>query len=106
MRDELLGATRRPGVRPTLRFAAPTAAVRARTPRYRLNAPLSHLGASAVCASHSHTVAAQGGINAALSNMEEDDWRYHMYDTVKGSDWLGDQDAIQYMCREAPATGA
>lgn len=52
----------------------------------------------------SHTVAAQGGINAALSNMEEDDWRYHMYDTVKGSDWLGDQDAIQYMCREAPAT--
>ena len=52
--------------------------------------------------SNSHTVAAQGGINAALSNMEADDWRYHMYDTVKGSDWLGDQDAIQYMCREAP----
>eukprot|EP00271_Cylindrocystis_brebissonii_P023230 TRINITY_DN9523_c0_g1_i1.p1 TRINITY_DN9523_c0_g1~~TRINITY_DN9523_c0_g1_i1.p1 ORF type:complete len:637 (+),score=123.77 TRINITY_DN9523_c0_g1_i1:256-2166(+) len=51
----------------------------------------------------SHTVAAQGGINAALGNMSEDDWRWHMYDTVKGSDWLGDQDAIQYMCREAPA---
>jgi len=52
----------------------------------------------------SHTVAAQGGINAALGNMTEDDWRWHMYDTVKGSDWLGDQDAIHYMCREAPHT--
>ena len=51
----------------------------------------------------SHTVAAQGGISAALGNMGEDDWRYHFYDTVKGSDWLGDQDAIAYMCREAPA---
>lgn len=50
----------------------------------------------------SHTVAAQGGINAALGNMHGDDWRWHMYDTVKGSDWLGDQDAIHYMCREAP----
>jgi len=50
----------------------------------------------------SHTVAAQGGINAALGNMHEDDWRWHAYDTVKGSDWLGDQDSIQYMCREAP----
>mmetsp|Transcript_1345 Transcript_1345/g.3237 ORF Transcript_1345/g.3237 Transcript_1345/m.3237 type:complete len:681 (-) Transcript_1345:161-2203(-) len=50
----------------------------------------------------SHTVAAQGGINAALANMTEDDWRWHMYDTIKGSDWLGDQDAIHYMCREAP----
>eukprot|EP01104_Vermistella_antarctica_P004214 TRINITY_DN14709_c0_g1_i1.p1 TRINITY_DN14709_c0_g1~~TRINITY_DN14709_c0_g1_i1.p1 ORF type:complete len:647 (+),score=163.89 TRINITY_DN14709_c0_g1_i1:38-1942(+) len=50
----------------------------------------------------SHTVAAQGGINAALGNMSADDWRWHAYDTVKGSDWLGDQDAIQYMCREAP----
>ncbi|NYZ14970.1 succinate dehydrogenase flavoprotein subunit [Azospirillum sp. RWY-5-1] len=49
----------------------------------------------------SHTVAAQGGISAALGNMSEDDWRFHMYDTVKGSDWLGDQDAIEYMCREA-----
>ncbi|KAI9295883.1 succinate dehydrogenase [Neoconidiobolus thromboides FSU 785] len=52
----------------------------------------------------SHTVAAQGGINAALGNMGKDDWRWHMYDTVKGSDWLGDQDAIHYMCREAPNT--
>ena len=51
----------------------------------------------------SHTVAAQGGISAALGNMAEDDWRWHMYDTVKGSDWLGDQDAIEYMCREGPA---
>lgn len=49
----------------------------------------------------SHTVAAQGGVSAALGNMGEDDWRWHMYDTVKGSDWLGDQDAIEYMCREA-----
>ncbi len=49
----------------------------------------------------SHTVAAQGGIGAALGNMGADDWRWHMYDTVKGSDWLGDQDAIEYMCREA-----
>ena len=49
----------------------------------------------------SHTVAAQGGISAALGNMGEDDWRWHMYDTVKGADWLGDQDAIEYMCREA-----
>ncbi len=51
----------------------------------------------------SHTVAAQGGISAALGNMGDDDWRWHMYDTVKGSDWLGDQDAIEYMCKEAPA---
>src|SRR5437899_1499925 len=51
----------------------------------------------------SHTVAAQGGISAALGNMGEDDWRWHMYDTVKGSDWLGDQDAIEYLCRHAPA---
>jgi len=50
----------------------------------------------------SHTVAAQGGINAALGNMEPDDWKWHMYDTVKGSDWLGDQDAIAYMTKEAP----
>ncbi|MBM3482861.1 MAG: succinate dehydrogenase flavoprotein subunit [Alphaproteobacteria bacterium] len=50
----------------------------------------------------SHTVAAQGGISAALGNMGEDDWRWHMYDTVKGSDWLGDQDAIEYMCKNAP----
>tara|TARA_B100000959_G_C14940561_1_gene607616 strand:+ start:52 stop:1842 length:1791 start_codon:yes stop_codon:yes gene_type:complete len=51
----------------------------------------------------SHTVAAQGGMSAALANMGEDDWRWHMYDTVKGSDWLGDQEAIAYMCREAPS---
>ena len=50
----------------------------------------------------SHTVAAQGGISAALGNMHEDDWRWHMYDTVKGADWLGDQDAIEFMCRQAP----
>src|SRR3974390_2148741 len=50
----------------------------------------------------SHTVAAQGGISAALGNMHPDDWRWHMYDTVKGSDWLGDQDAIEYLCRNAP----
>ena len=50
----------------------------------------------------SHTVAAQGGINAALGNMHQDDWRWHFYDTVKGSDWLGDQDTIHYMCKEAP----
>ncbi|HEX2594470.1 MAG TPA: succinate dehydrogenase flavoprotein subunit [Rhizomicrobium sp.] len=50
----------------------------------------------------SHTVAAQGGISGALGNMGEDDWRWHMYDTVKGSDWLGDQDAIEYLCRSAP----
>ncbi|MEA3410757.1 MAG: succinate dehydrogenase flavoprotein subunit [Pseudomonadota bacterium] len=51
----------------------------------------------------SHTVAAQGGISAALGNMGEDDWRWHMYDTVKGSDWLGDQDAIEYLCSEGPS---
>ena len=51
----------------------------------------------------SHTVAAQGGISASLGNMSEDDWRWHMYDTVKGSDWLGDQDAIEYLCKNAPA---
>src|SRR5438552_7671058 len=51
----------------------------------------------------SHTVSAQAGISAALGNMCEDDWRWHMYDTVKGSDWLGDQDAIEYLCKNAPA---
>src|SRR6202165_3988284 len=51
----------------------------------------------------SHTVAAPGGISARLGNMGEDDWRWHMYDTVKGSDWLGDQDAIEYLVRNAPA---
>lgn len=68
---------------------------------------LSELGFKAACITklfptRSHTVAAQGGINAALGNMDKDDWRWHAYDTIKGSDWLGDQDAIQYMCREAP----
>jgi succinate dehydrogenase / fumarate reductase flavoprotein subunit len=56
---------------------------------------------SKVFPTRSHTVAAQGGISAALGNMGEDDWRYHFYDTIKGSDWLGDQDAIEYMCKEA-----
>jgi succinate dehydrogenase / fumarate reductase, flavoprotein subunit len=69
---------------------------------------LAEAGLSTACISklfptRSHTVAAQGGISAALGNMGEDDWRWHMYDTVKGSDWLGDQDAIEFMCKEAPA---
>jgi succinate dehydrogenase / fumarate reductase flavoprotein subunit len=68
---------------------------------------LAEAGLSTACVTkvfptRSHTVAAQGGISAALGNMGEDDWRWHMYDTVKGSDWLGDQDAIEYMCKEAP----
>jgi succinate dehydrogenase / fumarate reductase, flavoprotein subunit len=68
---------------------------------------LAHSGLSTACITkvfptRSHTVAAQGGISAALGNMGEDDWRWHMYDTVKGSDWLGDQDAIEFMCKEAP----
>jgi succinate dehydrogenase / fumarate reductase flavoprotein subunit len=58
---------------------------------------------SKVYPTRSHTVSAQGGINAALGNIEADDWRFHMYDTVKGSDWLGDQDAIEYMTKNAPA---
>ncbi len=67
---------------------------------------LAQAGLSTACVTkvfptRSHTVAAQGGVSAALGNMGEDDWRWHMYDTVKGSDWLGDQDAIEYMCREA-----
>ena len=57
---------------------------------------------SKVFPTRSHTVAAQGGIGASLGNMSEDNWHYHFYDTIKGSDWLGDQDAIEYMCREAP----
>ena len=68
---------------------------------------LSEEGLKTACISkvfptRSHTSAAQGGISAALGNMGEDDWRWHMYDTVKGSDWLGDQDAIEYLCKEAP----
>src|ERR1700741_1818216 len=58
---------------------------------------------SKVFPTRSHTVSAQGGIGAALGNMGEDDWRWHMYDTVKGADWLGDQDAIEYMCKNAMA---
>ncbi len=58
---------------------------------------------SKVFPTRSHTVAAQGGISASLGNMGDDDWRWHMYDTVKGSDWLGDQDAIEYLCKNAPA---
>jgi succinate dehydrogenase / fumarate reductase flavoprotein subunit len=57
---------------------------------------------SKVFPTRSHTVAAQGGIGASLGNMAEDNWHYHFYDTIKGSDWLGDQDAIEYMCREGP----
>ena len=69
---------------------------------------LAESGLSTACISklfptRSHTVAAQGGISAALGNMGEDDWRWHMYDTIKGSDWLGDQDAIEFMCKEAPS---
>ena len=57
---------------------------------------------SKVFPTRSHTVAAQGGISAALGNMGEDNWRWHMYDTVKGADWLGDQDAIEYLCKNSP----
>jgi succinate dehydrogenase / fumarate reductase, flavoprotein subunit len=69
---------------------------------------LAEKGLKAACITkvfptRSHTVAAQGGISAALGNMGEDDWRFHFYDTIKGSDWLGDQDAIEYMCKNAPA---
>jgi succinate dehydrogenase / fumarate reductase flavoprotein subunit len=68
---------------------------------------LSETGLKTACISkvfptRSHTSAAQGGISAALGNMGEDDWRWHMYDTVKGADWLGDQDSIEYLCKEAP----
>lgn len=67
---------------------------------------MSAAGLSTACITkvfptRSHTVAAQGGVSAALGNMSEDDWRWHMYDTVKGADWLGDQDAIEYMCKNA-----
>ena len=74
----------------------------------RASVGCAHAGLRTACISkvfptRSHTVAAQGGISASLGNMGPDDWRWHMYDTVKGSDWLGDQDAIEYMCRHAPA---
>ena len=69
---------------------------------------MAHAGLKTACITkvfptRSHTVAAQGGMSAALGNMGDDDWHWHMFDTVKGSDWLGDQDAIEYMCREGPA---
>jgi succinate dehydrogenase / fumarate reductase flavoprotein subunit len=64
-------------------------------------AGLSVANVTKVFPTRSHTVAAQGGISAALGNMGDDDWRFHFYDTIKGSDWLGDQDAIEYMCKEA-----
>jgi succinate dehydrogenase / fumarate reductase flavoprotein subunit len=67
------------------------------------NAGLNVAVLSKVFPTRSHTVAAQGGIGAALGNMSEDNWHFHFYDTVKGSDWLGDQDAIEFMCREAPS---
>lgn len=66
-------------------------------------AGLSTANITKVFPTRSHTVAAQGGISAALGNMGEDDWRFHFYDTIKGSDWLGDQDAIEFMTKEAPA---
>ncbi len=65
-------------------------------------AGLSVASLSKVFPTRSHTVAAQGGVSASLGNMNEDNWHYHFYDTIKGSDWLGDQDAIEFMCREAP----
>src|SRR4026209_2854051 len=71
---------------------------------------LAQKGLSTACITkvfptRSHTVAAQGGISAALGNMGPDDWRFHFYDTIKGSDWLGDPDAIEVMCRAGPAAG-
>ena len=73
----------------------------------RATVGLAEAGLKTACVSkvfptRSHTVAAQGGVSASLGNMGPDDWRWHMYDTVKGSDWLGDQDAIAFMCKEAP----
>jgi len=73
----------------------------------RASLELSLAGLNVACLSkvfptRSHTVAAQGGVSASLGNMSEDNWHYHFYDTIKGSDWLGDQDAIEFMCREAP----
>ena len=73
----------------------------------RASLELSRAGLNVACLSkvfptRSHTVAAQGGVSASLGNMSEDNWHYHFYDTIKGGDWLGDQDAIEFMCREAP----
>ncbi|CAH2772026.1 MAG: Succinate dehydrogenase flavoprotein subunit (EC [uncultured Caballeronia sp.] len=97
------------------------AAIKTSLPRRRFNVVIVGAGGSGMRASlqlaraglsvavlskvfptRSHTVAAQGGIGASLGNMSEDNWHYHFYDTIKGSDWLGDQDAIEFMCREAP----
>ncbi|WP_114638455.1 succinate dehydrogenase flavoprotein subunit [Polynucleobacter necessarius] len=96
-------------------------AIQKSLPRRRFDAVIVGAGGSGMCASlqlaeaglnvavltkvfptRSHTVAAQGGIGASLGNMSEDNWHYHFYDTIKGSDWLGDQDVIEFMCREAP----
>ena len=73
----------------------------------RASLELSRAGLSVACLSkvfptRSHTVAAQGGVSASLGNMSEDNWHYHFYDTIKGGDWLSDQDAVEFMCREAP----
>ena len=104
-------ARRRPSTAGPIRFtttpmtssssapAAPVCARRSAAPK-----PASRPSCvTKVFPTRSHTVAAQGGVAAALGNMGPDDWRWHMYDTVKGADWLGDQDAIEYLCRNAPA---
>jgi succinate dehydrogenase / fumarate reductase flavoprotein subunit len=77
--------------------AAPACAL-----RWNCRAPVCPSPAVQGFPTRSHTVAAQGGVSASLGNMSEDNWHYHFYDTIKGSDWLGDQDAIEFMCREAP----
>jgi succinate dehydrogenase flavoprotein subunit len=91
---------------PLIRHAHDVVVVGAGGAGLRATFGMAEEGLSTACISkvfptRSHTVAAQGGMSAALGNMGPDDWRWHMYDTVKGSDWLGDQDAIEYMCREA-----
>ena len=92
------------GHRPHLRCGRSSApAARACAPRSAAPRPACKTACiTKVFPTRSHTVAAQGGIAAALGNMGADDWRWHMYDTVKGADWLGDQDAIEYLCRHAP----
>ena len=95
-----------PGAYPITEHACDVVVVGAGGAGLRATLGLAARGLSTACVTkvfptRSHTVAAQGGMSAALGNMGEDDWRWHMYDTVKGSDWLGDQDAIEYMCREA-----
>jgi succinate dehydrogenase flavoprotein subunit len=93
---------------PLVDHACDVAVVGAGGAGLRATMGLAEAGLATACISkvfptRSHTVAAQGGISAALGNMGDDDWRFHFYDTIKGSDWLGDQDAIAFMCREAPA---